>query len=419
MNNPLFRQEVIDANNKGILGEVALYCPPWRWLVISLVIFITSATLLFFIFGSYTKYETSTGELIPKEGMLTISSPIAGTVTDIFITEGEEVKKGDKLLEVSSDVSTSIGPTRQIISERLSEQRMRLMSDLKTTKELSVMELNGLIKNISSMKQQKNQLVLQAAQREKQAALAKTQMDKLQMMLKDGYASIKQVEDQESNLLEAQARWQEYKRQLIDIQQQIDQAERKYREHPLDTNRKINEIERYLSDNSQSIAENESRRSIVLRASQDGVIGTIMVKKGQTLSAGHTGVSILPKGGVLIARIMVNTQAIGFIEPNQKVVLRYKAFPYQKFGQQYGKVIEVSRTALSPQEIFNMTGNNDAQEKQYRVLVMLDKQNIQVYSRDEFLKPGMGLDADFLVDKRHLYEWILEPLYALGHNLSA
>lgn len=419
MNNPLFRQEVIDANNKGILGEVALYCPPWRWLVISLVIFITSATLLFFIFGSYTKYETSTGELIPKEGMLTISSPIAGTVTDIFITEGDEVRQGDKLLEVSSDVSTSIGPTRQIISERLSEQRMRLMSDLKTTKELSIMELNGLIKNISSMKQQKNQLVLQAAQREKQAALAKTQMDKLQMMLKDGYASIKQVEDQESNLLEAQARWQEYKRQLIDIQQQIDQAERKYREHPLDTDRKINEIERYLSDNSQSIAENESRRSIVLRASQDGVIGTIMVKTGQTLSAGHTGVSILPKGGVLIARIMVNTQAIGFIEPNQKVVLRYKAFPYQKFGQQYGKVIEVSRTALSPQEIFNMTGNNDAQEKQYRVLVMLDKQNIQVYSRDEFLKPGMALDADFLVDKRHLYEWILEPLYALGHNLSA
>ncbi|KAB8312784.1 HlyD family efflux transporter periplasmic adaptor subunit [Erwinia endophytica] len=419
MDNSLFRQEALDANNKGTLGTVTLYCPPWRWLVISLVIFITLSALLFFIFGSYTKYETSTGELIPKEGMLTISAPVSGTATHIFVKEGQTVKQGDKLMVLSSEVSTSLGPTRQVISDRLKEQRTRLLADLQTAKEMSELETAGLTNSILSMKLQKDQLAMQVKHREKQVALARTQLDKLQKMLKDGYASTKQVEDQESNLLETQARWQEYKRQLLDIQQQIVQTEQKLREQPLNTDKKINDIQRQLSDNSQSLAENESRRAIELRAPQDGTVGTIMVKTGQILNAGHTAISILPAGSELVARMMVNTQAIGFIEPNQRVVLRYKAFPYQKFGQQYGRVIEVSRSALSPQEIANLTGNNNVHEQQYRVIVKLDKQNIQVYSRDEYLKPGMALDADFLVDKRHLYEWILEPLYALGHNLSA
>jgi len=418
MDNSLFRQEALDANNKGTLGTVTLYCPPWRWLVISLVIFITLSTLLFFIFGSYTKYETSTGELIPKEGMLAVSAPVSGTATHIFVKEGQKVKQGDKLMVLSSEVSTSIGPTRQVISDRLKEQRTRLIADLQTAKEMSELEVAGLTASIRSMKLQQDQLAMQVKHREKQVALANTQLNKLQRMLKDGYASTKQVEDQESNLLETQARWQEYKRQLLDIQQQIVQTEQKLREQPLNTDKKINDIQRQLSDNSQSLAENESRRAIELRASQDGTVGTIMVKTGQNLNAGHTAIFLLPAGSELVARMMVNTQAIGFIEPNQRVVLRYKAFPYQKFGQQYGRVIEVSRTALSPQEIANLTGNNNVQEQQYRVIVKLDKQNIQVYSRDEYLKPGMALDADFLVDKRHLYEWILEPLYALGHNLS-
>lgn len=143
-----------------------------------------------------------------------------------------------------------------------------------------------------------------------------------------------------------------------------------------------------------------------------------MVKNGQMLNAGQSAIAILPNNTDLVARIMVNTQSIGFIQPGQRVVLRYKAFPYQKFGQQYGKVIEVSRTALSPQEVTTLTGKNNVQEQQYRVLVSLDKQTITAYSQNEKLKPGMALDADFIVDKRRLYEWVLEPIFALGHKIS-
>lgn len=418
MEQSLFRQEALDAANRGNLGIVALYCPPYRWLVISVVIFITAVTTLFFIFGSYTKYESSTGELLPENGMLVVPPPVSATVVDIPVKEGQLVKKDDALMVLSSEVSTQMGQTRQVIAENLVAQRERLQQDLQTLAKLHEVEMKGLSDTIASLKLQQEQLRLQLSHRRKQVALAKLQLDKLNAMHLEGYASNRQLEEQESNLLDSQARYQEYQRQLLDTSQKIVQAEQQLHEKPLDDEKKRNDIERQLADNRQSMAENEARRSIELRAPKSGYVGMIMVKNGQMLNAGQSAIAILPNNTNLVARIMVNTQSIGFIQPGQRVVLRYKAFPYQKFGQQYGKVIEVSRTALSPQEVTTLTGKNNVQEQQYRVLVSLDKQTISAYSQNEKLKPGMALDADFIVDKRRLYEWVLEPIFALGHKIS-
>ena len=418
MEQSLFRQEALDAANRGNLGIVALYCPPYRWLVISVVVLITAATALFFIFGSYTKYESSTGELLPKNGMLIIPPPVSATVVDIPVKEGQHVEKDDVLMVLSSEVSTQLGQTRQVIAENLKGQRERLQQDLVTLEKLHQVEMKGLTDAIASLKLQQEQLKLQLTHRRKQVSLAKMQLDKLEAMHNEGYASSRQMEEQESNLLDSQARYQEYQRQLLDISQKIVQTEQQLHEKPLDDEKKRNDIERQLADNRQSMAENEARRSFELRAPKSGYVGMIMVKNGQMLTAGQSAIAVLPSNTELVARIMVNTQSIGFIQPGQRVVLRYKAFPYQKFGQQYGKVIEVSRTALSPQEVTTLTSKNNIQEQQYRVLVSLDKQSITAYAQNEKLKPGMALDADFIVDKRRLYEWVLEPIFALGHKIS-
>lgn len=418
MEQSLFRQEALDAANRGNLGTVALYCPPYRWLVISIVVAITTVTVLFFIFGSYTKYESSTGELLPRNGMLVIPPPVSATVVDIPVKEGQHVEKGDVVMVLSSEVSTQLGQTRQMIAENLAAQRERLQQDLQTLSKLHVVEMQGVTETITSLKLQQEQLKIQLAQRKKQVGLARLQLEKLQAMHKEGYASSRQLEEQESNLLDSQARQQEYQRQILDTAQKILQAQQQRNEKPLDDNKKRNDIERQLAENRQSLVENEARRSFELRAPKSGYIGMIMIKNGQMLNAGQSAISILPSDSELVARMMVNTKSIGFIQAGQRVVLRYKAFPYQKFGQQYGKVIEVSRTALSPQEVATLTGKNNVEEQQYRVLVALDKQTIKAYMQNESLKPGMALDADFIVDKRRLYEWVLEPIFALGHKIS-
>ena len=416
MSESLFRQEALEANKTTMIGTVALYCPPYRWLVISLVGFITVAIAAFFIFGSYTKRETATGQLMPAKGIMNVVSMSAGTVMDIAVEEGKLVKKGDAIATISSEVFTALGQTREKVAQQLQLQRARLQVDLESQEKLFAEEMKGLKEREQLLSSQLKQLETQQQQRSRQVRLARRQQEKLNLMRQEGYASNSQVEQQEAAVIDAETRLQDIARLRLDIQQQLAQARQQLRELPMNKRNKQNEIERRLSELEQSMAENESRRSIVLRAPEDGLVGSVMTKVGQMVSAGQTLFSVLPDEGQLQARIMVSSRAIGFIRPGQKVVLRYQAFPFQKFGQQYGKVVDVSRVALSPQEVATLTGNNNVQEQHYRVVVELDKQEINVYGRNEKLRPGSALEADFLIDNRRLYEWVLEPLYALGRR---
>lgn len=419
MSEPLFRQEVLDANKSKSIGTVAIYCPPWRWLIIALVAVVTLSIALFFIFGSYTKRETAVGQLLPAAGILNVVPPVTGTVISLPAIEGNIVEKGAALMEVSSEVSTIMGATRERVAEQLQMQRERLTRDLAGLAELNREAIQGLQQRITLLEAQLKQLDIQRKQRARQAELARRQLDKIRQMLAEGFASNSQLEQQEATLLETDGRLQDILRQRIDLQQQLVQTRQQLREQPLNNRNQQHEIERRLSEIEQSLAENESRRSIVLRAAQKSVVGAVLAQRGQMVAAGQSVVSLLPVGENLRARMMVSSRAIGFIQPGQRVVLRYQAYPYQKFGQQYGKVIEVSRTALSPQEVATLTGNNNVQEQLYRVVVALDKQDIQAYGKTEQLRPGMALEADFLIDNRRLIEWVLEPLYALGRRLAA
>ena len=101
------------------------------------------------------------------------------------------------------------------------------------------------------------------------------------------------------------------------------------------------------------------------------------------------------------------------------MLIRYQAYPYQKFGHQQGEVETVAKTALPTHEI-NGLGNpqgNNSSESLYRVRVKLAAQTVNAYGHPQPLQAGMLLDADVLQEQRRLYEWVLEPLYSLTGKL--
>ncbi|MNV81460.1 Colicin V secretion protein CvaA [compost metagenome] len=127
--------------------------------------------------------------------------------------------------------------------------------------------------------------------------------------------------------------------------------------------------------------------------------------------------SLLPGDGRLEAELLVPSSAIGFIEPGDRVRLRYQAFPYQKFGHQEGRVSQISRSALSAAELAGK-GRQEG-EALYRISVVLARQSVTAYGKPEPLKPGMVLEADVMGERRQLIEWIFEPLYSLKGKLDS
>src|SRR5690606_12003167 len=101
------------------------------------------------------------------------------------------------------------------------------------------------------------------------------------------------------------------------------------------------------------------------------------------------------------------------------VQLRYQAFPYQKFGHHGGQVLAGSRTPLQASELAGLPlpqsfKEAPSAERLYRITVALDAQTVRAYGQARPLAAGMQLEADVLLDRRRLIEWIFEPLLSVS-----
>jgi membrane fusion protein len=414
----LFRRELLEARQGSWLGSIAVATPLSRWVVAALALALGSALILLLVFGHYTRRESVVGQLVPSAGLLNVAAPAAGTIGRVAVHEGQSVKAGDMLLDLASTQdSSSLGDTHALVGQQLEQQRAGLEADLATQARLLVQQADGLHDKAELLKAQLEQVSGQIALQQQQAASAEQLLERIRPLGGKGYVSALQIQQQQAAVIEAKTQYKALVRQQLDVRQQLQFVEQQSAQLPLDATTRRNEIARQLASINQAIAQNEVQRTVVLRAPRDGVVSAVLFKPGQMVSASQPLLSILPRGSQLQAQLLVPSRAIGFIEPGSRVVLRYQAFPYQKFGQQYGRVADISRSALSPADVGALVGEQ-AREPLYRVQITLDRQTVPAYGKAELLKPGMALEADILMERRRLIEWAFEPLYGIGHRLS-
>lgn len=414
----LFRNEVLQTQRVQWLGAINLATPLsfiwWALLSASLAV----AIGLFLIFGHYTRRAEVTGQLQPSAGMLTLSAQTTGTVTQTLVHEGEQVRAGEPLVEVSADlVSASMGDTHAMVSAQLRAQQAQVRDMLANLQPQAKAQAQDLRTRIGMLQAQVRQIDDQSALQHEQAATATAFVTKIKPVLEKGVISIAQFNAYQSQALTQQAQVKALARQRLDANQQLSSLQAQLTQLPLDMGAKASQLRGQLAQLAAQLAQSEAAGGTILRAPRAGVVSTLLVKPGQNVAIGQPLLSILPHGSRLQAQLLVPSSAIGFVHEGTPVVLRYQAYPYQKFGQQYGQVVQVSRSALSPAEAATLLGQNITTPL-YRVLVSLDRQTINAYGTAEALKPGMALSADLLLDRRSLWQWVFEPLYGLRQQLA-
>lgn len=417
MSDSLFRQKVVNSKRRGWLGHALIAPPVSHWLMSVLAALLAVIVITFLFVGNYTRRESVSGQIVPSAGLLNLALPTAGTIVRIYVRDGQTVKAGDMLLELSTEQSSAaLGDTRSLVTQQLDEQRNRLASDLDDQQLLAKQQRQSFREKVNLLRSQIAQAADQIAIQRQLTASNQELLDRIRPLGLKGYVSALQIQQQEEAVLNSRAQEKSLVRQDLDARQQLEAALLQLEQLPFDTDSKKNDTERQLASVAQSIAQNEMQRAVVLRAPRNGMVSSLVLKEGQATTSGQTLLSMLPEDSLLEAQLLVPSRAAGFIEPGSEVVLRYQAFPFQKFGQQYGRVAEVSRSALSTSEVSTLTGQ-PANEPLYRVIVTLNRQNVMAYGKPEPVKPGMAVDADILMDRRSLIEWVFEPLYGIGHRL--
>lgn len=404
-----FRKEVLEARSVSWLGSIELASPPARWFTVAIVAALTIATVALITFGHYTKRQSVTGTLVPTTGLASVSATSSGTLGKTWVRQGDTVRAGQRLAEIAGDSSTvAYGATMVSIAADLARKKAALDGTLGLRKAVADDQMRVFASAITLMEAQLTQLDSQASIEAQRVEKQSEQVERFKPSVRSGLIPRTQFVAQEDQLLAFQSELHRLNGMRIDLRHQIEEKRQAAREVPLDLQRFSRETEAQLADLSQQITQNEAKRLSVITAPTDGRITAVLVKTGQGVVSGQTLLSILPSGATLEAQLLVPSRAIASVKAGSAVALRYSAFPYQQYGVQLGKVESVSRSALAPKEVEQLTGK-PSDDPMYRVYVNLEGQRLA----QQQLSPGMTLTGDILMERRTLLDWAMEPLQGL------
>ena len=419
--NELFRPEALAHRRGEALGGVQLLRPPSLTLLTGLTLAAALAVAAWLALGHYTRKAHVSGYLVPDAGVIRLVPPQPATVLERRVREGQAVQRDAVLFVLSVDTATLGGDTQAAVRQSLAARERSLRGTAEQRSRLLAEQREALARRLADMRGEAGQLEAEAGLQRERLALAEAALRRLDQLRGDNFVSPAQVQAKTEDVLDLRAQVQALERQRAAQRREIDGLEAQSRELPLRERVQQGEIERGLAQLAQEAAESQARGRLVVRAPQDGTVSALLADVGQSVGPGSALASLVPAHSRLQAELFAPSSAVGFVQPGQTVLLRYQAFPYQKFGHQPGRVLAVSRAPLQAAELARLplpgmvsgTALGAAGEPLYRITVALDDQAVLAYGRRQPLAAGMQLDADVLLDRRRLVEWMFEPLFGV------
>jgi membrane fusion protein len=412
----LFRQEAIDAQREKLLGEVSLARPVPLWIFTALALAFAVALVAFSVWGEYARRERVDGFLALDAGAARILAPEPGIVAELLAREGEEVEAGQPLIRLSFERGTASGVTSsELVQREIAERRLVLERELQQTRLLGQQQADALRRKIADLERELAQFDVEIRAQQSRLASSRNEFQRAEELFKEKFYSESKMIEFRNNVLDQQVKVEALRRQRCGVERELSAARSEEPSIALKTQTAIEQIRRQLSELQQGSVEEEAKRENVIRAPVAGIFTNIAAARGETVAESAPLAVIVPKGGGLHAQLLVPTRAIGFVQPGQEVVLRYDAFPFQRFGQYRGTVERVSRTVWSPGE---KVGSMVVKEPVYRVDVKLDSQVVAAADQKLPLRSGMAVNADILQEKRKVWEWVFEPVLSLKQRLQ-
>lgn len=418
----LFRKEVFEAKRETWLGRVQVVQPLPVRVVAAVSAALLLASLAYLTLGTYTRRVHAFGILTPERGLVVVASPAAGVISSTAAAEGEKVVKGQLLYVINLDATSSSGPIQQQIIARLQQQKRLLEKQMETRRSMAVVEKQAVADRLRNLDQQHAETRNQVEIQRRTVALLKEKVEQLQSGVQKKIVRDSDLQSQNAMYIQAVAQQAQYIQMALQLEGQIGEARATLELFDNKLERELSEIDRNILHVDQLIAETEGRRSVEIRAPGDGLLTAVRVQPGQQVGSGTPLVTLLPTEGKLVAHLYVESAAIAFIERGESVLLRYAAFPFQRFGLQRGVVKEVTRAPIAStnSNSSQRTGETvSAQEGAvYRVVVDPEKSYVMVYGEKQPIEAGMRVDADIALEKRPLYRWLLDPLYHVRYSLD-
>lgn len=419
----MFRQELLE-NRKMLWRGRALLLPGIPpLLVISVCIIFLTVFITFVIMGSYTRRVNVSGEITTWPRPVNIYSSVQGFIVKQFVTEGQEIRKGEPVYQIDVSRSTSSGVVSDNQRKDIENQIVRIaniISRLEDSKKATLQTLEKQKMQYQEAFERSTAIVRRA---EEGIIIMKNNMNNYRTYQKKGLINKDQLTNQtalyyqqQNNLLSLSGQNEQNALQITSLESQI-----KIQAGDFDNRIYQMELQRY--ELQKELINTDVNGEVIIRALSDGKIDSLSVTVGQMVSAGDSLLQIIPdkiKDHYLV--VWAPNDAVPYINPGDRVNIRYEAFPAEKFGQFAATVLLVSKTPASSQEMLTYQGapknNQNTSVPYYKIVVRPDLQEIRYDGKFLPIENGMKAQGTLFLEKRKIYQWMLSPFYDMKHSAT-
>ncbi|MCL1160750.1 HlyD family secretion protein [Shewanella chilikensis] len=407
----LFRKQAVEAQKQKLHGDISLAQPLSIYNSAFIIFVVVTAIAVFLSCSHYARKETVRGYLVPNKGLIKTFANRSGNVEKLHVSEGALVQEGDPLVTIvfrrsmtsGEELSESlIGELKQQLdlleAERVVNQRMLADESVRLRTAISDNQSSlSVITNLEKLLSEKLSMQL-------------SQQNQHKKLYQDGFLSELDYQSQQEKLINIRQEIENVKSNKITVSSQLNASQAELKLLPYQYALKESEIKRRRSDLQRQVDETENNYRYVIRAAEAGTVAAIQIVDGEFIATNRPLMSLIPQGAELVAELLLPTRSAGFIREGDEARLRFDAFPYQRFGFLESHISRIDKALLLDGEArvpVNLS------EPVYRIRTQLSKQDMLAYGEAFPLKSGMLLEADIVLDRRSLLDWLLDPIYSL------
>ena len=306
---------------------------------------------------------TVQGRLVPHKGGVEVKSPVGGQLSQLMVSNGAQVVKGDELLryDVLAAKDQEVTLTRQLeLEEERIEDQLRSNDQRQAT----------LQRNIN---------------------LTEQILERLKPLMAAGAISEVQIL-QQANQLETQ------RDELIQLKTKRKELQNDSRSRSEQLQGQLNQLRNQL-------------RNEVVKAPISGTVFDLNPDNDRYVTTTAESLMKIVPSGQLGGEVNVSNQDIGFIRPGKRVKVRVNSFPYTEYGEIDGTINRIGADALPPTDLI----------RSYHFPVDLSLERSSLETRDGTpitLQAGMTITTNLKLRDRRLIELLGDLFNDRGESLK-
>ncbi len=423
--------------------------PPLPRIVLYIALALFAVMLAWAGFGRLDIIAVAQGKLIPSSYVKIVQPAESGVLREILVGDGQEVKAGQVLLRMDTQVTDADQATvdTDLMLRRLQLRRIEAeLAGVPFTARPG--DRTDLIQQVTAQSLA-NRRAYESQLESEQAALAKAQQDLSgamemesrlkqtvpiyqeteaahQNLAKDGFISRLALLDKTRERIEKEQELKAQTHQVASLRASIEQSRKKLAQITSAYRQQL-QNERSEANGQRLRLEQESGKQayrhglLELKAPQDGVVKDLATHTpGTVVSLGTILLTLVPRNDPVKAEVWVTNEDAGWVEVNQAVKIKIAAFPFNKYGMVKGHVETISPDAAELPD----TRERDRKDTRehvmppsgFRALVALDSPYLERDGKRFRVSAGMLVSAEVNLGSRTVMEYLLSPVQKVTHE---